>query len=37
MMLVVLYLPKGIYRFVLDMAAKGKRLTAGSEVALKEN
>jgi branched-chain amino acid transport system permease protein len=37
MMLVVLYLPKGIYSFVVDMAAKGKRLMSGSNLELKEN
>ena len=37
MMLVVLYLPKGVYRFFLDMAAKAERLKASSRVALKEN
>ena len=37
MMLVVLYLPKGVYRFLLDLAAKAERAWAGSRVALKEN
>jgi branched-chain amino acid transport system permease protein len=37
MMLVVLYLPKGVYRFFLDMVAKAQGRTTGSEIALEEN
>jgi branched-chain amino acid transport system permease protein len=37
LMLVVLYLPKGIYRFFVDVVAKAGRSLAGSEMALKEN
>lgn len=36
MILVVLYLPKGVYRFLLDLAAKVRRLAGGSRMALKE-
>ena len=37
MMLVVMYLPKGVYGFLLNIAAKAERLMPGSRLALRKD